>query len=626
MKWKWLWIPLFICGLCGAPAKADNRIIVRTTLGLQGLQAFCNSLPLLQTCTVVGGLDGALGQLFLITTPVDLTTFLNLLSGTVGIVDAEADQLLNLVGGQNQVTTTPAGLSDTTPVSYSGATVWDGYVNQPAATKVGVSTAHTTFGVMGTGVVADIDTGVDPNHPALKRVLLPGYDFTRNQPGGSEMTDYSGPPPSGGPTSAATVNQSTAAVLDQSTAAVLDAKVDPQYAAFGHGTMVMGIIHLVSPSAQLLPLKAFSSDGTGYLSNILHAIYYGVQSGTNVINMSFDVKLNSSEFSKAMNYANQNGVICAASAGNDGVQETVYPAAYQGDVMGVASTTDTDSRSSFSNYGNAIVWVAAPGEGVVSTYPFSTYAAGWGTSFSAPFVSGAGALLLNLDATTNESKAAAAVAHAAPVVPDGTGMGNGRLDLPSALKSVAAPPPGNTDFAVSVRPGTDTITAGQSATFTVSVTPSGGFNHVVAFSCSGMPTGASCTVAPSSVTLDGTNASSVNLVVMTTQRSGFIVSPRLRINTRINPWGGAALLVALILLWVCFSKLHKEEGGTLRLLLPCSALFLAALCCSCGGGGVVPPTPGKGPSGGTPAGTYPIVVTGTSGNVSHAVTAQLTVN
>src|SRR5215467_1205636 len=133
MRLRWLWVPLLICGLLGRPARADNRVIVRTTLGLQGLQAFCNGLPLLQTCTVVGGLDGSLGQLFLVTTPVDLTTFLNLLSGTVGIVDAEADQLVSLVGGLNQVTTPPAGLQDTAPVSYSGSTVWNGYVNQPAA-------------------------------------------------------------------------------------------------------------------------------------------------------------------------------------------------------------------------------------------------------------------------------------------------------------------------------------------------------------------------------------------------------------------------------------------------------------------------------------------------------------
>ena len=620
MRWRWLWVPLLVCGLCSSSARADNRIILRTTLNLQALQAACNPVLLAPICTVVGGLGDPLGQLFLITTPLDLTSLLNLVGNPLGIIDAEVDQLLNLVGGLNQASTPyPAGLSDTTPVTYSGSTVWDGYVNQPAASIVRVSAAQTMFNVMGKGIVADIDTGVDPNHPALKPVLLPGYDFTRNQPGGSEMTDYTGAPPPSNTTNIAQVNQSTAAVLDQSTAAVLD--TNPQYSAFGHGTMVMGIIHLVAPQAQLLPLKAFSSDGTGYLSNILHAVYYGVQSGTNVINMSFDMKSNSVEFKKSIDYANQNGVICGSSAGNDGVQETVYPAAYQTDVMGVASTSDTDTRSSFSNYGDAIVWVAAPGEGVISTYPFGTYAAGWGTSFSAPFVSGAGALLLNLDPTTNESKAATAVAHAVSV---GAGMGNGRLDLVQTLQSVAPPTGNSADFSASVGPAGDTINAGQSASFTVTITPTGGFNKVVTFSCSDMPTGASCTLAPSSVTLDGATQATAKLLVTTTQRSGFFTWPQLRVRPRFSPWNWAALL-ACILFWLGYLRLRHVQGGGLRFSLPCSALLLAVLCASCGGG-MVTPTPGRGPPGGTPAGTYTIVVTGTSGNVSHAISTQLTVN
>ena len=448
MKLRWLWVPLLIWGFYASPATADNRVIVRTTLGLQGLEGVCN-LPLLPICTVVEGLDGTLNQLFLVTTPLDVTTFLNLLGSTVGIVDAEADQLLSL-NSLNHVTTPPPGLSDTTPVNYYGSTVWDGYVNQPAAQIVGVSQAQSTFHVTGTGIVADIDTGVDPNHPVLQPVLLinqstgcSGYDFTRNQPCGSVMTDFTGTPPSSS-TNVAQVNQSTAAVLDQSTAAVLDCNQQTpcQYAAFGHGTMVMGIIHLVAPQAQLLPLKAFSSDGTGDLSNILHAVYYGVQNGANVINMSFDMTSNSLEFSKAMDYANQNGVICAASAGNDGMEEIVYPAAYQNDVMGVASTSNTDTVSSFSNYGNAIVWVAAPGEAIISTYPFGSYAAGWGTSFSAPFVSGAAALLRSRQSNINEARTAAAVAHAVPIGPD---MGHGRLDLIQALRATSAGMSGDFD-------------------------------------------------------------------------------------------------------------------------------------------------------------------------------------
>src|SRR5260370_15331995 len=120
--------------------------------------------------------------------------------------------------------------------------------------------------------------------------------------------------------------------------------------------------------------------------------------------MSFDTKTSSAELQNALDYANQKGVICAASSGNDGQGSPpppappflVYPAAFQNDVMGVASTSDQDTRSSFSNYGSAIVWVAAPGEAIVSTYPFDTYPAPWATSFTPPFFPGAPPLLPNL--------------------------------------------------------------------------------------------------------------------------------------------------------------------------------------------------------------------------------------
>src|SRR5260370_6248983 len=92
-----------------------------------------------------------------------------------------------------------------------------------------------------------------------------------------------------------------------------------------------------------------------------------------------------------------------------------------------------DTRSTFSNYGSPIVWVAAPREAIITTYPFSTYAAGWGTSFSAPFVSGGAALMRNLRNDINESSAASAFAHAQFV---GADMGNGRLDLVMALAAL----------------------------------------------------------------------------------------------------------------------------------------------------------------------------------------------
>src|SRR5882762_7647144 len=277
MRSKRLWGFLLFCALWPVQASAENRFIVRDPSGLASLQAVCA----LQGCTVVRGLDGTLNQLFLVTTPdaVDPTAFLNILRSMPGIVAAELDRVISLIGGLNKVPTPlPTGLlSDRTPVNYFGGTVWNSYANQPAARIVRLSEAQNTFQVAGSGIVADIDTGVDPNHPALQPVLLPGYDFTRNQPNGSEMTDFAGPPPPPNTTNVAKVNQSTAAVLDQSTAAVLDG--NPQYAAFGHGTMVLGVVHLVAPKAQLMPLKAFRSDGTGFLTDILRAIYYAVQNG-----------------------------------------------------------------------------------------------------------------------------------------------------------------------------------------------------------------------------------------------------------------------------------------------------------------------------------------------------------
>src|SRR5579875_539883 len=310
------------------------------------------------------------------------------------------------------------------------ATVWDGYVNQPASLIIRLQQARSSFHVSGTGIVADIDTGVDPNHPALKPFLLPGYDFTRNQPGGSEMTDLDGATGSAcNSCQAAFVDQHTAAMLDQHTAAMLD---NTGFAAFGHGTEVLGVVRMVAPTAKLMPLKAFSADGSGTLSNILAAIYYAVQNHANVINMSFELASSSSELTKAINYASANDVVCVASSGNDGQQIVVYPAGLK-NVMGVASTNDFDQRSSFSNYGNQVVWGAAPGENVVTTYPFGSYSVTSGTSFTSPMVAGTVALLISIHPSMNQSVAEQAISHATWI---GSNMGYGELNVYQALSSL----------------------------------------------------------------------------------------------------------------------------------------------------------------------------------------------
>src|SRR5882762_1448700 len=415
------------------PAAAQDRYIVRTTGGLSSVLNLCNLLQ----CQVQGGLDGPVGQNFLVTSSNNfLANLVNggltLVESLLGIVSVEVDHLLPIP--QAPLGSIPSGLYDKTPVNYYGTIVWQGYATQPATHIIRLVDAQNGFRISGTGIVAVIDTGVDVNHPVLYPVLLPGYDFTRNQPGASEWLDVSGLHSGYLDTNTQNqqpgyVQQSTAAVLDQSTAAVLDGG---PYSAFGHGTMTTGLVHLVAPNAKILPLKAFSSNGTGYLANIVAAVYYAVQHHANVVNMSFDLTSSSPSLTQAVAYANKAGVVLVAAAGNENKSAPVYPAALNSYVVGIASTTNWDSRSSFSNYGSVDVLIAAPGENAISTYPGGTYASASGTSFSSPLVAGAAALMLSARPSLNQSQAASALSHAIHLTPD---LNHGRLDIYQAVSA-----------------------------------------------------------------------------------------------------------------------------------------------------------------------------------------------
>ena len=428
MKRNLLILAVLISIASAQPAAAQNRYIVRTTGGVTSVLNLCLSAG----CQVQGSLDGSVGQTYLVTSTGNLITnilngALNLLESLLGIKSIEPDQLLPIP--QKPISTFPSGLNDRTPVNYYGALVWHGYAAQPAAQIIRLSDAQNGFNISGSGIVAVIDTGVDTSHPVLQPVLVPGYDFTRNQPGASEWLDAPQFQPSSDNQGPVIVQQSSAAILDQSSAAILDGG---PYSAFGHGTMTTGLVHLVAPNAKILPLKAFTSDGTGYLSNIVAALYYAVQHHANVVNMSFDVSTPSAALSQAVTYANQNGTVLVAAAGNENTSVPVYPAALNGNVMGIASTTDWDARSSFSNYGNTDVWIAAPGEYVISTFPGGTYASASGTSFSSPLVAGAAALMLNAKPSLNQAKASSALSHAIKLTPD---LHNGRLDVYQAVSA-----------------------------------------------------------------------------------------------------------------------------------------------------------------------------------------------
>ncbi len=419
-------LALLVC--IALTASAQQGIIVRDSSGSSDLTNLCSALG----CTVVRGLGDPSDEVFLVD-PVNIsvTTLLAELQAEPSVIDAELDPLISLESPALNLI--PEGLFDNTVVNYYGTPVWDGYVNQPANLIVNTAETQTDYHISGSGTVAMIDTGIDPTHPALKRVALAGYDFTRNKSGANEKADLDHSTAavldSGGGGTPVYVTPWLAAVLTPAGALALD---NPQYAYFGHGTMTSGIVHMVAPTAKILPLKVFSANGTGYLSNIVRAIYYAAAHHANVISMSFELYNYSTELNNAINSVNKRNLICVASAGNDGEEIYVYPASLSG-VMGVASTSDTDTRSAFSNYGPQVVWVAAPGENIVSTYPYATYSSSSGTSFSAPFVSGTAALLHNVNTKINQSSSAAAIAHAVSV---GQDLNNGRLDTYQAIRSI----------------------------------------------------------------------------------------------------------------------------------------------------------------------------------------------
>lgn len=213
----------------------------------------------------------------------------------------------------------------------------------------------------GAGVrVAVVDSGIDYSHSELMWNYAGGYDFVNND---SDPAD------------------------DQ-----------------GHGTHVAGTVAAardtlgvvgVAPEVDLYGLKVLDSTGSGSYSWIISALDWCVANNIHVANFSLgsDGYPGTTVEAAFANAANA-GIVLVASAGNAGSgEDTVgYPAKFSS-VIAVASTTSSDTRSSFSSTGPDVE-LAAPGSSIYSTVIGGGYGTKSGTSMAAPHVSGVAALLL----------------------------------------------------------------------------------------------------------------------------------------------------------------------------------------------------------------------------------------
>ncbi|MCB0431158.1 MAG: S8 family serine peptidase [Flavobacteriales bacterium] len=216
---------------------------------------------------------------------------------------------------------------------------------------------------------------------------------------------------------------------------------------WNHGSHTSGIagaatdnnngIASIGAGITLMPLKTGYECGGVCLKNTTQAITYAADNGANVISMSFGSTSSSQTEQNAITYAYNKGCVLVGSAGNTGSQSNNYPGTYT-EVIGVANTTENDTKNSGSTYGT---WVdlSAPGTNIYSTgYP-SSYYNNTGTSMSAPLVSGLAGLMLSANPNLTPAEVKQCLKSTAINIdnlnPSYAGkLGSGRIDALGAVQ------------------------------------------------------------------------------------------------------------------------------------------------------------------------------------------------
>jgi subtilisin family serine protease len=198
-----------------------------------------------------------------------------------------------------------------------------------------------------------------------------------------------------------------------------------------HGTHVAGTIGAVGNNGigvtgvnwqvSLMSLKFLTGDGAGSSANLLNAFAYakamrqlwdssGGTKGANirVLNNSYGGERFSQAEQDAIRALSDAGILFVVAAGNESLPNDlfpVYPSNYTSpNLISVAAQAGGGGRSSFSNFGEATVNVAEPGEHILSTTPKNTYDFFDGTSMATPHVSGTAALVCALSPSITMQK------------------------------------------------------------------------------------------------------------------------------------------------------------------------------------------------------------------------------